>query len=118
MSAARATSQMRERPTPAPYRSCRQTGASYTRVMARHRFAPYDRLTRPLVREDGVLRPATWNDALARAATGLRTAIDAAGPSAVGFFSCSKSTNEANYLAQKLVRQAIGTNNIDSCNRT
>ncbi len=86
--------------------------------MTRHRFAPYDRLTRPLVRDDGVLRPATWDDALQRAASGLRSTVDAAGPSAVGFFSCSKSTNEMNFIAQKFARAVIGTNNIDSCNRT
>jgi formate dehydrogenase major subunit len=76
------------------------------------------RLTQPLVRENGALRPATWDEALAHVATGLTRTIDAYGPDAVGFFACSKSSNEANYLAQKLVRQAIGTNNIDSCNRT
>ena len=76
------------------------------------------RLTQPMVRRDGVLCPASWDEALDVAATGFRRAIDAHGPDAVGFFACSKSTNEANYLAQKLVRQAIGTNNIDSCNRT
>ena len=76
------------------------------------------RLTQPLVRENGSLRPATWDEALAHVATGLTRTIDAYGPDAVGFFACSKSSNEANYLAEKLVRQAIGTNNIDSCNRT
>ncbi len=76
------------------------------------------RLTQPLVRDNGVLRPATWDEALTRVADGLLRTIDDHGPDAVGFFACSKSTNEANYLAQKLVRQAIGTNNIDSCNRT
>ena len=40
------------------------------------------------------------------------------GPNSVGVFSCSKSTNEMNYVAQKFARVAIGTNNIDSCNRT
>ncbi len=83
-----------------------------------HRHAPYDRLTRPLVREGGSLRPATWDEALTRAADGLRRTRDAIGPSGVGFFSCSKSTNEMNYIAQKLARAAVGTNNIDSCNRT
>ena len=39
-------------------------------------------------------------------------------PTPFGMFSCSKATNEVNYLAQKLVRVAVGTNNIDSCNRT
>ena len=40
------------------------------------------------------------------------------GADAIGMFSCSKSTNEVNFLAQKLMRVAIGSNNIDSCNRT
>ena len=76
------------------------------------------RLTQPMVRRDGVLCPASWDEALDAAATGFRRAIDAHGPDAFGMFSCSKATNEVNYLAQKLVRQVIGTNNIDSCNRT
>ena len=78
----------------------------------------YLRLTQPLVRERGVLRPASWDEALDRAAEGLRRVRDTRGPEAVGIFSCSKSTNEVNYLAQKLARVALGTNNIDSCNRT
>jgi predicted molibdopterin-dependent oxidoreductase YjgC len=76
------------------------------------------RLTQPLVRDAGVLRPATWEEALDRAAAGLRATIDGHGPDAVGMFSCSKATNEVNYLAQKFMRVAVGTNNIDSCNRT
>jgi formate dehydrogenase major subunit len=78
----------------------------------------YPRLTEPLVRIGGVLRPASWEDALDRAADGFRRNIDAHGPGALGIFSCSKSTNEVNFLAQKLARVAFGTNNIDSCNRT
>ena len=78
----------------------------------------YDRLTTPLVRERGVLRPAPWDEALDRAAAGFRRNIEARGPNALGIFSCSKSTNEVNFLAQKLARVAFGTNNIDSCNRT
>ncbi len=77
-----------------------------------------ERLTQPLVREDSALRPATWDEALSRAAEGLRAARDWHGGSAVGVFSCSKATNEVNYLAQKVARTALGTNNIDSCNRT
>jgi predicted molibdopterin-dependent oxidoreductase YjgC len=76
------------------------------------------RLTEPLVREDGRLRPASWDEALDRAAGGFRAAVDAKGPNAFGLFSCSKATNEMNYAAQKFARAAIGTNNIDSCNRT
>jgi formate dehydrogenase (hydrogenase) len=78
----------------------------------------YLRLTEPLVRENGVLRPASWDEALDRAADGFRRARLARGPSATGIFSCSKSTNEMNYLAQKLARVALGNNNVDSCNRT
>jgi formate dehydrogenase major subunit len=77
-----------------------------------------ERLTEPLVRDDGVLRPATWDEALTRAAEGFRRTRDARGGSSIGFFSCSKSTNEMNFIAQKLARAVMGTNNIDSCNRT
>jgi formate dehydrogenase major subunit len=78
----------------------------------------YVRLTEPLVRNGGVLRTASWDEALDRAAAGFRAAVDAHGPAAFGLFSCSKATNEVNYLAQKFARSVIGTNNIDSCNRT
>ena len=77
-----------------------------------------DRLTTPLVRRDGELREATWDEALDRAAAGFRRVIDRHGPESFGMFSCSKATNEMNYLAQKFARVVIGSNNIDSCNRT
>jgi predicted molibdopterin-dependent oxidoreductase YjgC len=77
-----------------------------------------DRLTQPLVRDDGVLRPASWDEALDRAADGFRAAVDRRGPDTFGMFSCSKATNEVNFIAQKFTRSVIGTNNIDSCNRT
>jgi formate dehydrogenase major subunit len=76
------------------------------------------RLTQPLVRVDGTLQPASWDEALRCAAAGFAAARDQYGPNAVGVFSCSKSTNEMNFVAQKFARVAIGTNNIDSCNRT
>jgi formate dehydrogenase (hydrogenase) len=79
------------------------------------------RLTSPLVREggkDGFLRPATWEEALDRAAAGFRSAVEKHGPQTFGLFSCSKTTNELNYLSQKFARGVIGSNNIDSCNRT
>jgi formate dehydrogenase major subunit len=76
------------------------------------------RLTEPLVRENGELRPATWDEALDRAAAGFRKAVDAKGPNTFGMFSCSKASNEMNFVAQKFARVAIGSNNIDSCNRT
>jgi len=76
------------------------------------------RLTTPLVREKGELRPATWDEALDRAAAGFRSAVEKHGPGTFGLFSCSKTTNEMNYLAQKFARTVVGSNNIDSCNRT
>ena len=76
------------------------------------------RLTRPMVKDGGRLRPATWDEALDRAAQGLRKAVDRRGPTAFGLFSCSKATNEVNFLAQKFARVVIGSNNVDSCNRT
>jgi predicted molibdopterin-dependent oxidoreductase YjgC len=78
----------------------------------------YPRLSEPLVRLNGTLRPASWDAALDAAAEGFRRNIDARGPNALGIFRCSTSTNEVNFLAQKLARVAFGTNNIDSCNRT
>ena len=76
------------------------------------------RLTTPMVRENGQLREASWDEALERAATGIRTVVDESGPEAFGMFSCSKATNEMNYMAQKFARVVVGSNNIDSCNRT
>jgi predicted molibdopterin-dependent oxidoreductase YjgC len=76
------------------------------------------RLTTPLVRENGALRPASWDEALDRAAGGFRSAVEKHGPTTFGLFSCSKTTNEMNYLAQKFARTVVGSNNIDSCNRT
>jgi formate dehydrogenase major subunit len=78
----------------------------------------YIRLTEPLVRHGGELRPASWEEALDRAAEGFLQVKGAHGPDALGIFSCSKSTNEMNFLAGKLARVGFGTSNIDSCNRT
>ncbi len=82
----------------------------------------YARLTQPLVRDGdrltGVLRPATWDEALDRAAGGFKASVDRHGPTTFGLFSCSKATNELNFITQKFARVAIGSNNIDSCNRT
>ncbi len=94
--------------TPAPHRG----------GTTRHRHRPLERLTTPLVRDEGELRPATWEEALDRAAAGFARARDEHGGRSIGVFSCSKSTNELNFLAQKRARAALDTNNIDSCNRT
>ena len=74
------------------------------------------RLTTPLVRENGELREASWDEALDRAAAWFRAALDAG--ALTGVFSCSKATNELNFATQKFARVALGTNNVDSCNRT
>jgi formate dehydrogenase major subunit len=76
------------------------------------------RLTTPLIRENGSHREATWEEALDRVAQAFRRTIEKHDPRAFGMFSCSKTTNELNYITQKFVRSVIGSNNIDSCNRT
>ncbi|MCW2896202.1 MAG: Nitrate reductase [Actinomycetia bacterium] len=76
------------------------------------------RLTEPLVRENGELRPATWEEALDRAAAGFARARENDATRTFGVFSCSKASNEMNYAAQKFTRVAMRSNNIDSCNRT
>ena len=81
----------------------------------------YVRLTQPLVRDggrSGALRPATWDEALDRTVAGFHAARAAHGPRTTGIFSCSRSTNEMNYAAQKFSRVVLGSNDIDSCNRT
>lgn len=82
------------------------------------RAGRYVRLKEPLVRDGDRLRPASWDEALDRAAAGLRETVDGHGPRSFGMFSCSKSSNEMNFAAQKFARVVIGSNNIDSCNRT
>jgi len=79
---------------------------------------PRGRLTTPLVRDGDTLRPTSWDVALDEVASAFATARDAGAETSFGVFSCSKATNEMNFLAQKLARQVMRTNNIDSCNRT
>ena len=74
------------------------------------------RLHRPLVRDGGALREASWDEALDRAAAGFRKALDEGAQT--GVFSCSKTTNELNYTTQKFSRVVLHSNNVDSCNRT
>ncbi len=91
------------------------------------------RLTRPLIRRDGVakradihvdpanpwevFRPATWEEAMAKAAEGLARVRDIHGGGALAGFGSAKGSNEEAYLFQKLVRQGFGTNNVDHCTR-
>ncbi len=76
-----------------------------------------DRLTSPLIRENGEFRKATWDEALALVARRLSEIKSQAGPDSIGFISSSKCTNEESFLMQKLARAVIGTNNVDNCSR-
>jgi predicted molibdopterin-dependent oxidoreductase YjgC len=79
---------------------------------------PRGRLTTPLIRAGGTLRPASWDEALDAVAAGFLRARAADASESFGMFSCSKASNEMNFLAQKFARQVMRSNNIDSCNRT
>ena len=76
------------------------------------------RLTEPMVRENGSLRPAGWDEALDVAAAGLARARAQDAKRSFGMFSCSKASNEVNFMTQKFARVVMGSNNVDSCNRT
>ncbi|MFF9839038.1 formate dehydrogenase subunit alpha [Streptomyces sp. NPDC013740] len=76
-----------------------------------------ERLTEPLVRRDGALVPASWDEAIRVVADGLRAAVAHGGPDAVAAISSARATNEENYLVQKFLRTVIGTNNVDNCSR-
>jgi formate dehydrogenase major subunit len=92
-----------------------------------------DRLTKPLIRRDGVpkdanmqirrdevdkyFREATWEEALAKAAAGLKAVHRRDGGKAIAGFGSAKGSNEEAYLFQKLIRQGFGTNNVDHCTR-
>jgi predicted molibdopterin-dependent oxidoreductase YjgC len=78
-----------------------------------------DRLTTPLVRgDDGELHPASWDEAIGRAAEGLLGVKERHGADALGFVSSSRCTVEENYLMQKLARAAFGTHNVHQCAAT
>ncbi|HEY7039507.1 MAG TPA: formate dehydrogenase subunit alpha [Methylomirabilota bacterium] len=76
-----------------------------------------DRLTKPLIREGGKFREATWDEAIALVARRLSEIKAWSGPDALAFVSSSKCTNEESYLLQKLARAVIGTHNVDNCSR-
>src|SRR5262249_58453094 len=76
-----------------------------------------DRLARPLIREDGQFREATWDEAVTLIARRLSEIKAQHGPDSIALISSSKCTNEESYLMQKLARAVIGTNNIDNCSR-
>ena len=76
-----------------------------------------DRLTKPLIRENGTFREASWDEALDLVARRFTEIKANTGPDSLAFISSSKCTNEESYLMQKLARAVIGTNNMDNCSR-
>jgi formate dehydrogenase major subunit len=77
-----------------------------------------DRLTSPLIKENGEFREASWDEALDLVANKFKQIISESGPDAIAGVSCARSINEDSYQMQKLFRAVIGTNNIDHCART
>ncbi|MEF8883589.1 MAG: formate dehydrogenase subunit alpha [Haloarculaceae archaeon] len=75
-----------------------------------------DRLTDPLIRENGEFREASWEEAYSYVVDELERIRAEYEPDAMGFFGSSKTMNEENYLLQKLARR-YGTNNVDNCTR-
>jgi len=76
-----------------------------------------ERLRQPLIRKDGTLLPATWDEALDLVARRLNEIRAKYGPDSIGGLSSAKCTNEENYVFQKFMRAAVGTNNVDHCAR-
>ena len=75
------------------------------------------RLTSPLIKKNGELQEAAWDEAIKTSADRLKTIINDHGPDSVAVLASAKITNEENYLAQKFARAVIGTNNVDHCAR-
>ncbi|MDF5496330.1 molybdopterin-dependent oxidoreductase, partial [Vibrio parahaemolyticus] len=76
-----------------------------------------ERLTTPLIRKDGWLQPASWEEAIQLIASKFSGIKQDFGSNALAGFSSAKTTNEDNYAFQKFVRRELGTNNIDHCAR-
>jgi predicted molibdopterin-dependent oxidoreductase YjgC len=76
-----------------------------------------DRLTKPMIRVDGELREASWDEAVAYVADKLSAIKAQHGPDAIAGLASARCTNEENYLFQKFMRAVIGTNNVDHCAR-
>ena len=102
----------------APYDA--EVNQGHTCLKGRFAFSFYnhpDRLRTPLIRKDGELVPATWDEAYDYIASKLTNIKNEFGPDYIAGISSARCTNEENYLMQKFIRAVIGTNNIDSCAR-
>lgn len=76
-----------------------------------------DRLTNPLIRKEGKLVEATWEEAIDFIVSKIKKTVKEYGADSVAAFSSARCTNEENYLMQKFMRAVIGTNNVDHCAR-
>lgn len=97
-----------------------EVNQGHTCLKGRYAFSFYnhpDRLTTPLIRRNGKLEPASWEEAYDYIADKLTTIKAKYGPDSISGISSARCTNEENYLMQKFFRAVIGTNNIDSCAR-
>lgn len=102
----------------APYTA--EVNQGHTCLKGRFAFSFYnhpDRIKTPLIRKNGKLEPATWDEAYDFIADKLTTIKSKYGPDAIAGISSARCTNEENYLLQKFIRAVIGTNNIDCCAR-
>ena len=80
-------------------------------------IASEERLTVPLIKENGTHREATWDEALDLVANRLGAIRDAHGGNSIGMLTSARVTNEENYIAQKFTRAVLKTNNVDHCAR-
>ncbi len=102
----------------APYTA--EANGGHTCLKGRYAFSFYnhaDRLRTPLIRKNGQLEPATWEEAYEYISNELTRIKKTHGADAIAGISSARCTNEENYLMQKFIRAVIGTNNIDSCAR-
>ena len=76
-----------------------------------------DRITEPMIREDGEWKKVSWSEAITFTAQNLQRIVQRYGPDSVGVLGSARGTNEENYLAQKFARIVLGTNNVDCCAR-
>ena len=76
-----------------------------------------ERLTKPLLKKDGVLQEVSWEEALDFTASRLQDIKAKYGGDSMAFLSSAKCSNEENYLFQKFCRVGFGTNNVDHCAR-
>jgi len=97
-----------------------EVNAGHTCIKGRYAFGFYDhpdRLRSPLIKRNGKFEEASWDDAYEHIKQKLEKIKNESGPDAIAGISSARCTNEENYVFQKMIRAAIGTNNIDCCAR-